>query len=162
MFWVCWLWQAVVLRSPPLWGELLPYISISCPAATLLANYTWEEPASYTWHEYDNLDKTRLLQNWQMCVWYGWRISWKGNWITMNWMQGQSNWVSTDWGAPWIGGSPPKVKRDGKSRQYFVPVDLPELWIFLKMHILYGFVRLCLSAIFSLMLMFPHVAHITV
>ena len=32
-----------------------------------------------------------------------------------------------------------------------LPVDLPELWIFLKMHILYGFVRLCLSAIFSLM-----------
>ena len=31
------------------------------------------------------------------------------------------------------------------------PVDLPELWIFLKMHILYGFVRLCLSAIFFLM-----------
>ena len=34
------------------------------------------------------------------------------------------------------------------------PVDLPELWIFLKIHILYGFVRLCLSAIFSLMLVF--------
>ena len=32
-----------------------------------------------------------------------------------------------------------------------LPVNLPELWIFLKMHILYGFVRLCLSAIFSLM-----------
>ena len=36
-----------------------------------------------------------------------------------------------------------------------LPVDLPELWIFLKMHILYGFVRLCLSAIFVLMVPDP-------